>query len=60
MIPLMSPSPNLRDLINENDETQPLQRLQGLIEEGLASGPAEARAADELDELLAIARGEQH
>jgi hypothetical protein len=60
MIPLMSPSPNLRDLIHENDETQPLQRLQGLIEAGLASGPAEARSADELDELRAIARGEQH
>ncbi|MEK8088004.1 hypothetical protein WNB94_16490 [Aquabacterium sp. A3] len=56
----MSPSPNLRDLIHQNDEVQPLQRLQGLIEEGLASGPAEARSADELDELRAIALGEQH
>jgi len=60
MIPLMSPSPNLRDLIHQNDEEQPLQRLQGLIEEGLASGPAEARSADELHELRAIAQGEQH
>lgn len=56
----MCPSPHVRDLIHQNDDLQPLQRLQGLIEEGLASGPAEARAADELDELLAIARGEQH
>ena len=55
----MSPSPHVRDLIHESDETQPLQRLQGLVEEGLASGPAQARSADELDELLAIARGEQ-
>lgn len=59
MIPLMSPSPNLRDLIHHNDEVQSLQRLQGLIEEGLASGLAEARSANELDELRAIARGEQ-
>ena len=55
----MSPSPNLRDLIHHNDEVQSLQRLQGLIEEGLASGLAEARSANELDELRAIARGEQ-
>ena len=55
----MSPSPHVRDLIHQNDDVQPLQRLQSLIEEGLASGPAEARSADELDELRAIARGEQ-
>lgn len=55
----MSPSPNLRDLIHHNDEVHPQKRLQGLIEEGLASGRAEARSADELDELRAIARGEQ-
>ena len=60
MIAPMCPSPHVRDLIHQNDDLQPLQRLQGLIEEGLASGPAEARSADELDELRAIARGEQH
>ena len=36
-----------------------ITRLRGLIEEGLASGPAEARTDDDLNELRAIARGER-
>lgn len=49
----------IRDLIRKDQEAQAIQRLRGLIEEGLASGPAEARSADDLDELRAVARGER-
>jgi antitoxin ParD1/3/4 len=49
----------IRDLIRKDQEAQALQRLRDLIEEGLASGPAEARSSSELDELRAIARGER-
>ena len=49
----------IRDLIRKDQEEQAVQRLRGLIEEGLASGPAEARTDDDLNELRAIARGER-
>lgn len=49
----------IRDLIRKDQEQQAMQRLRGLIEEGLASGPAEARTDDDLNELRAIARGER-
>lgn len=49
----------IRDLIRKDQEAQALQRLRDLIEEGLTSGPAEARSTSELDELRAIARGER-
>ena len=49
----------IRDLIRKDQEEQAVQRLRGLIEEGLASGPAEARTDDGLNELRAIARGER-
>lgn len=50
----------IRDLIRKDQEAQALQRLRGLIEDGLASGTAEARSADDLDKLRAGARGERH
>lgn len=40
-------------------QEQASKRLRCLIEEGLASGPAEARTASDLTELRAIARGER-
>ena len=49
----------IRHLIRKDQEEQAVQRLRGLIEEGLASGPAEARTDDDLNELRAIARGER-
>lgn len=49
----------IRDLIRKDQEEQAVQRLRGLIEEGLASGPAETRTDDDLNELRAIARGER-
>lgn len=49
----------IRDLIRKDQEEQAVQRLRGLIEEGLESGPAEARTDDDLNELRAIARGER-
>ena len=49
----------IRDLVRKDQEEQAVQRLRGLIEEGLASGPAEARTDDDLNELRAIARGER-
>lgn len=49
----------IRDLIRKDQEAQALQRLRSLIEEGLSSGPAEARTEGELTELRAIARGER-
>ena len=49
----------IRDLIRKDQEERAVQRLRGLIEEGLASGPAEARTDDDLNELRAIARGER-
>lgn len=49
----------IRHLIRKDQEEQAVQRLRGLIEEGLASGPAEARTDDDLNELRAIACGER-
>ncbi len=49
----------IRHLIRKDQEEQAVQRLRGLIEEGLASGPVEARTDDDLNELRAIARGER-
>ena len=39
----------------QSQEEQDVQRLRHLIEEGLASGPAESRSTDDLNELRAIA-----
>ena len=49
----------IRDLVRRDQEEQAKKRLRDLIEEGLASGPAEARTDDDLNELRAIARGER-
>lgn len=49
----------IRDLIRKDQEDQAKKRLRSLIEEGLASGPAQARTAAETEELRAIARGER-
>lgn len=49
----------IRDLIRKDQQEQAQQHLRSLIEEGLASGPAEARSADDMDELRALARGER-
>jgi len=49
----------IRDLVRKDQEGQAMQRLRGLIEEGLASGPAQARSDDDLNELRALARGER-
>lgn len=51
----MTNSAHPRDNIHEDQEVQALQRLRRLIEEGLASGPAEPRSTDTLNELRAIA-----
>jgi antitoxin ParD1/3/4 len=48
----------IRDLVRRDQEEQARQRLRGLIEEGLASGPGRPRSRDDEHELLAIARGE--
>lgn len=39
----------------QSQEEQAVQRLRHLIEEGLASGPVEARSTDDLSALRAIA-----
>ncbi len=49
----------IRDLIRKDQEEQARQHLRGLIEEGLASGPAKARSATDRDSLLALALGER-
>ncbi len=49
----------IRDLIRKDQEEQARQHLRGLIEEGLASGPAKARSATDRDDLLALALGER-
>jgi antitoxin ParD1/3/4 len=48
----------IRDLVRRDQEDQAKKRLRGLIEEGLASGPARRRTQADARELLAIARGE--
>jgi antitoxin ParD1/3/4 len=47
------------DLIRKDQEEQARQQMRGLIEEGLASGPAKARSATDRSELLALALGER-
>lgn len=49
----------IRDLVRKDQEAQRQQRLRNLIEEGLASGPAEARSASDMNTLRALARGER-
>jgi len=49
----------IRDLVRKDQDQQAHKRLRALIEEGLASGPAEARTTDDTEELLALARGER-
>lgn len=49
----------IRDLVRKDQEAQAVQRLRSLVEEGLASGPAQARSEDDLSELHALARGER-
>jgi antitoxin ParD1/3/4 len=48
----------IRDLVRRDQEDQAKKRLRGLIEEGLASGPARRRTQADARQLLAIARGE--
>lgn len=48
----------IRDLIRRDQEEQARKRVRDLIEEGLSSGPGERRTQADLQELLAIARGE--
>ncbi len=48
----------LRELVRKDQQEQAKQRLQALIEEGLMSGPAMARSADDEAELLSVARGD--
>ncbi len=48
----------IRDLIRKDQEEQAKQHLRKLVEEGLASGPAEARSATDREALLALARGQ--
>jgi antitoxin ParD1/3/4 len=55
----MTPSEYLLDLIPKDQEEQAKQGLRRLIEEGLASGPAEARSPQDHDNLQALASGEQ-
>ncbi len=47
----------VRDLIRQDQAAQRTQRLRGLVEAGLASGPATADTQADHDELMAIARG---
>lgn len=51
----MTNSEPLHEDKRQGQEEQAVQRLRHLIEEGLASGPAEARSTDDLSELRAIA-----
>ena len=46
----------IRDLIRKDQEAQAIAHLRHLVEEGLASGPAEARSNQDREALLAIAR----
>jgi antitoxin ParD1/3/4 len=49
----------IRDLIRKDQAEQARQQLLKLVEEGLASGPAEARSAGDMADLQAIARGDR-
>lgn len=48
----------VRELIRRDQREQQLSRLRGLLEEGLASGPARADTPDDWAELQALARAE--
>ena len=48
----------VRDLIRKDQREQGLQRLRGLLEEGLASGPGRADTPADWVELSALAAGE--
>ena len=48
----------IRDLVRRDQQEQARNRLRGLIEEGLASGPARPLTQADEDEALAVARGE--
>jgi antitoxin ParD1/3/4 len=47
---------NTSDLIRKDQEAQAIAHLRHLVEEGLGSGPAEARSNQDRASLLAIAR----
>ena len=47
----------VRDLIRRDQERLRLQRLRELLEEGLASGPAQPMSAQDWNELQSIADG---
>jgi len=46
------------DLIRKDQQQQRLHRLRAMVEEGLASGPAESDTKKNWSELCAIARGD--
>lgn len=48
----------IRDLVRRDQREQARQQFQALIAEGLASGEAQPRSADDERELLAVARGD--
>ncbi len=48
----------VRDLIRKDQREQRMQRLAGLVEAGLASGPGRADTAADWAELRALAAGE--
>ncbi len=48
----------VRDLIRKDQREQREQRLRGLVEDGLASGPARADTPSDWAELRALAAGE--
>lgn len=50
-------SEDARGLIRQGQAAQRAQRLCGLVEAGLASGPAVADTQADRNELMAIARG---
>jgi antitoxin ParD1/3/4 len=47
----------VRELIRRDQREQRVQRLRGLVEDGLASGPATADTSDDWTALHAIADG---
>ena len=49
----------VRELIRKDQREQRVQRLRALVEQGLASGPGTPDVQADIDELLAIARGDR-
>ena len=49
----------VRQLIRKDPREHRVQRLRALVEEGLASGPGTPDVQADIDELLAIARGDR-